>query len=626
MRIDVKKYIFVGLRKDKESFFREAQKRGFIHFKEKKITSQEEVHLFTESIKVLRELPPVDQEEKEYDSYEIAKEILKLRQEIEKLEEEKRVIQLDCERISIFGDFSLADIAYLREKGSLTIQFLGFKKGKAKENADLIFIGSDHGLDYFVSINKKPVSYEGMIEIKIEHPLSDLKKSLTEIDAKKERLEKTLHEYARFNHLLHKALVQALNHAALKEAENGASVALDNSLFTATGWVPEDKKEQFTHFKNIYSEEIAPEPDERAPTYLENRGWGKVGEDVIGIYDTPSTQDKDPSLWVLFGFLVFFSIIIGDGGYGSIYLGLVLYIRYKYPFLTGVKKRLLNLSTLLCIGSVIWGLLSASFFGISLNPENPLQTYSLVTHLAKKKAAYHADLNDKSYQGWVYQYPTIEEEKDPHQIILKGYRDIQGTRSYELLSTLKDEVLLEIALFIGVIHLIIGLIRYSLRTWSHFGWVFFLIGGYLYFPVFLGVPSLMNYVFGIPYLRGGEVGLQMILAGIPLAVILAIIQNGISGLAEIMNLIQVFADVLSYLRLYALGLSGSIMSLTINQLASNLPFVIAIVIIVIGHGINMVLGVMGGVIHGLRLNFLEWYHYSFEGGGRKFKPLEIKEL
>lgn len=626
MRIDVKKTIFIGLAVDKESFFQEAQKAGFIHFQEKKLASQENVQLYTQSIKVLKGLPPLEQEERRFDPDEITKEILELKQSLEKLEEEKRVLLLDCERISIFGDFSLEDIAYLRENGPLFIQFFCAKKGKGDNHPDLIFVGSDHGLDYFISMNKSPTSYEGMIELKIEHSLNDLKNLLNQVEEKKEKIDKSLHEMARFNRLLHQALAHTMNHVELKEAENGASSALEDALFIATGFVPEDKKEQLAHFKNIYTEEIAPDPTDRIPTYLENTGWGKVGEDVIGIYDTPSIQDKDPSLWVLFGFLVFFSIIIGDGGYGSIYLGLALYIRYKFPSLTGVKKRLLNLTTLLCVGCIVWGVLASSFFGMTLNPENPLRSYSLVTYLAKKKAAYHADLNDKSYQGWVYKYPAIQEEKDPHQILLKGYVDIKGTRSYTLLSSLTDEVLLEIALFIGVIHLIIGLLRYSFRNWSHFGWILFLIGGYLYFPVFLGVPSLMNYVFGVPFLSGGEVGLQMIAVGIPLAIILSIIRNGLVGLAEIMNLIQVFADVLSYLRLYALGLSGSILSATINQLASNLPFVIAILIIVLGHVINMVLGVMGGVIHGLRLNFLEWYHYSFEGGGRKFKPLEIKEL
>ena len=130
----------------------------------------------------------------------------------------------------------------------------------------------------------------------------------------------------------------------------------------------------------------------------------------------------------------------------------------------------------------------------------------------------------------------------------------------------------------------------------------------------------------MPLDRGGGIGLQLIAVGIPSAFVLAIFKNGLLGLTEVMKLIQVFSDVLSYLRLYALGLSGSIVSATINDVAASLPFLLAIVLMAIGHLLNMALGIMGGVIHGLRLNFLEWYHYSFEGGGKRFRPLEIKQI
>ncbi len=93
-----------------------------------------------------------------------------------------------------------------------------------------------------------------------------------------------------------------------------------------------------------------------------------------------------------------------------------------------------------------------------------------------------------------------------------------------------------------------------------------------------------------------------------------------------MTVIEVFADVLSYLRLYALALAGSIMANTFNSFGLNMPIAIGIVVIIVGHSLNIVLSVMGGVIHGLRLNFLEWYHYSFEGEGKKHKPLALLQF
>jgi len=90
-----------------------------------------------------------------------------------------------------------------------------------------------------------------------------------------------------------------------------------------------------------------------------------------------------------------------------------------------------------------------------------------------------------------------------------------------------------------------------------------------------------------------------------------------------MHVISVFADVMSYLRIYALSLAGMIMGSTFNHIGSSMPLYIGLFIILAGHLVNITLALMGGVIHGLRLNFIEWYHYSFEGGGYHFSPLFV---
>ena len=69
-----------------------------------------------------------------------------------------------------------------------------------------------------------------------------------------------------------------------------------------------------------------------------------------------------------------------------------------------------------------------------------------------------------------------------------------------------------------------------------------------------------------------------------------------------------FADTLSYLRLYALGLAGAIVGSTINEIASGMPLILGVLLIVVSHFINIILATMSGTIHGLRLNFIEWYH------------------
>ena len=73
-------------------------------------------------------------------------------------------------------------------------------------------------------------------------------------------------------------------------------------------------------------------------------------------------------------------------------------------------------------------------------------------------------------------------------------------------------------------------------------------------------------------------------------------------------------------------IAGAIVAGTINEIAVGLPIILGVLLIVISHLVNIVLGTMSGVIHGLRLNFLEWYHYSFEGGGKQFKPLKLLKI
>lgn len=632
MREDVKKFLFLGLEEDKDAFFKRAQEQGVIHFIDPYLTGSkdvpQDVQRTTAAIKVLRGLPTREQEENfnGLNPDTIVDAILHLHEHSDKLNEQLRVLTIEISRIEAFGDFSLEDLAYIEKKGKCSIQFFCARPGLYAEEPmpeNLIFVTSEHGLDYYIAMNDQPVLYERMFEMKIEHSLSTLKN-------KKESVQKHLHEiehelkgYAKYNEFLHHALIEKLNHYHLSHVQAFVQKAMGESLFAIEGWVPANKIDQIKKVVgnlNVYSDEIAIEPEDRVPTYLENHGLSRLGEDLVHIYDTPSATDKDPSMWVLGGFALFFAFIIGDAGYGLIYLALALFLRYKYPNLKGTAKRVLNLFTVLCIGCVIWGTLMTSFFGMQIDLDNPLRKFSLVQWLAEKKAAYHLRHDDAVVQEWVDKFPELKNVKDAHEFVRFTPEPDQGP---VILNRLTDNIMFELALFIGVVHLILSLLRYVRRNWQHIGWVAFLIGAYLYFPYYLKTPSLLNYVGGIDLVKGGEFGLQLMLAGIGVAWVLSIIRQGWTGIFEVMVLIQVFADTLSYLRLYALGLAGAIVASTINEIASGLPLMIGILLILFSHFVNIALSTMSGVIHGLRLNFLEWYHYSFEGGGKQFKPLKL---
>lgn len=632
MREDVKKFLFFGLEEDKESFFQKAQSLGVIHFIDPYSSGNrdipKDVQNLTAALKILRGLPVREQKMNTngLDPDPIVNEILRLHHSREKLNERLRILGLEISRIEVFGNFSFEDIAYIEKEGKCKIRFFcsrpnAFEYDPLPEN--VIFVASEHGLDYYVGIDDHPIEYEKLLEMKFEHSLDSLRNIEKEAKEQLIEVEHTLKETAIYDDFLHESLLGKLNFYHLNHVQTFVQQEMGGSLFAIEGWVPVnkvDKLPEVVERLSVFSEEVAIESSDVIPTFLENHGVSRLGEDLVNIYDIPSATDDDPSNWVLGGFALFFAFIIGDAGYGFVYLMLALFLRYKNPNLKGLSKRVLNLFTLLCVGCIIWGTLMTSFFGMQISLDNPLRKISLVNWLAEKKADYYLQHDQEAIQDWIEKYPELKNVKDPHTFVSYSPNPNEPPL---ILNRLTDNIMFELALFVGVVHLILSLMRYAKRNWQHIGWILFLIGAYLYFPYHLETPSFLNFVGGIDLVKGGEFGLKLMFGGIGLAWILAIIRQGWTGIFEIMVLIQVFADALSYLRLYALGLAGAIVASTINEIASGLPLVFAILLILISHFVNIILGTMSGVIHGLRLNFLEWYHYSFEGGGKKFQPLKL---
>lgn len=631
MRHDVKKILFVGIEEEREAFFKKAQDLGLVHFISPVIPYDkdlpDDVQSLISAIKIVRGLPTLEQEDQGDLALGVglAKKILQLKNKLDKLEEEKRVTNLEIARIGIFGRFSFEDIAHIENEGKRKFQFFFAKKGLHHElPEEVILVGSDHGLDYFVAINSEATQYEKMVEMKIEHPLNLLEERSRTIQQEIADVDHQLKSYAKYNRFLHLALVDHLNKHHLLSTKKHAEDQLEGNLFTIQGWVPVNKMielQKLVDKLKVHAEEVSVEPTDIVPTYLENQGLARMGEDLVHIYDSPSITDKDPSLWVLFFFLLFFAIIIGDGGYGLVILAIAAFIKFKKPNLKGVGKRVLNLTFLLGIFCVGWGLATHSFFGMSLDPKNPVHKYAPLTWLTEKKAAYHIQHQDEVYQEWVKKFPQLKDVKDPHEFLMKGVSDNKGRPSYDIISKFTDNILLEFALLIGMIHIAISLIRYGNRNWTAIGWLLFVVGGYLYFPFYLDATSMLHYLFHLDKVQAATQGFYLLIIGVAFSVIVAIFRDKIFGVFEVMTAVQVFSDVLSYLRLYALGLAGAIMGSVINEMSESMTFILAIALLIVGHTVNLALGIMSGVIHGLRLNFLEWYHYSFEGGGKMFNPL-----
>lgn len=245
MRVDVKKFLFVGYEGDREAFFKAAQDLGVVHFistvPAKVKHAPEDVQNVAKAIKVVQGLPPTEQEE--MDEYPLAdgivQKILQLKQTEEKLAEEERIVRLEISRVEIFGDFSLEDIAYIEKETKRKVQYFCAKVGFADINTlppELIFVGSDHALDYFMALNPEPKQYPKMVEIHIERPLGTLRKRLKEIHEGIHNAEQRLKTYAKYNTFLHHALIYKLNSFHLYDAKNNVNRQMDGHLFAVEGW------------------------------------------------------------------------------------------------------------------------------------------------------------------------------------------------------------------------------------------------------------------------------------------------------------------------------------------------------------------------------------------------------
>jgi V/A-type H+-transporting ATPase subunit I len=635
MIVTMKKVLFIGAGEDLNQFFARAQKQGDFEFLsisgKKNIDFTSQIQQFIAAMRVLRKQPVKDPFAGEYDhrfAVEVTHTVLKLKDEIEKLLEEKRLIETEIVRVAPFGTFSMEEIKLFEKEAHKKVQFFCMKTAKSHQtelSEDVIYISTAYDLDYFIAINPKPVSHPGMIEMHVEHSAPELKFKLSRLMETLHDKEVSLKSYAGHLSLLQHALIEDLNQFNLESAKKTASFPFPGSIFAVEAWVPKTKMGSLFRLLDsmaIHCEEIAIEKEEKIPTYMENKGVNRMGEDLVRIYDVPASTDRDPSGWVLWAFALFFAMIVADAGYGLLYLGLAVYLKMKFPQVKGSGKRFIKLFLILSTACVVWGVITSSYFGMRLSPANPLSKVSFVHYLTEQKAEYHLQEQDDVYTAWKDEYPDLADAESGKEMVASATTQKGDRTAYDMLAEFANNIMLELALLAGVIHIALSLGRYAYRNWAALGWIAFLIGGYLYFPSMLNATSLVHFSLGISKPAATEVGIQLLYGGIAFAVIAALIQRRLGGLTEILNVVQVFADVLSYLRLYALALAASIMAETFNDIGTSVGFAAGALVILAGHGVNILLGTQSGVIHGLRLNFIEWYHYSFEGGGRLFNPLK----
>jgi V/A-type H+-transporting ATPase subunit I len=393
-------------------------------------------------------------------------------------------------------------------------------------------------------------------------------------------------ELTRWIRLLELNLDVADDEAARRRAAAGALDA--DRVFALQAWVGRDdvtKIEELATRHGLALTLAPPDPTEVPPTKLSNPGPLRGGEAAVSFYLTPEYRTWDPSVVLYFSFALFFAMIVSDAGYGF-GLAALLVLGWRRLGTSDGGRRVRALAAAAAIATIAYGACLGSYFGLAPAPGSVLDRLRV---------------------------PGL----DPTD---------QG-------------VMMALSIVIGAAHLVVANLvtawRFGLspRTLAPLGWCALIIAGLIagfelqssfdpegrLIPVDIALATfglIAVLVFSSPR----SWSLQ------PKAVALRVLD----GLKALTGVSQAFGDVLSYLRLFALGLASSQLAVTFNGLArgvadvSGLGLLFAAAIIVLGHGLNFVLAVMSGVVHGLRLNYIEFFNWSLNEEGSPFRPFMKK--
>ena len=397
--------------------------------------------------------------------------------------------------------------------------------------------------------------------------------------------------------------------------ENGDK---DTDLAWLTGFVPVDSIAAFkaSCAENSWAYAVSdPNEDDEVPTKLKNNPLVSLIYPLTDFLGTvPGYREYDISGWFLLFFTVFFGMIFGDGGYGLLVFVLGLFMALK-----GAKKGgspLAGLVTLLGLSTVVWGTVTCTWFGLT-----PEQLPSWLKGLSVPPIS-----NAYSDVNWLPFWTS-----DPSKGTLTTAQNLQ------IFCFTLAFLQLSVAHFKGIARNIAGK---SLKWIGEFGSLLQLWGMF-YVVLSMVVSSTIfgfsEIIYGVPV---GKVSVALVGVGFSMSFVFSNYEGNIGEsimasvkgiISVLLGVVNVFSDIVSYIRLWAVGLAGAAISNTVNSMAGPLlghaiTFLAFVVLILFGHGLNMILNLLSVIVHGVRLNTLEFStHLGMSWSGFKYSPFCEKD-
>ncbi len=585
------KYNFILLSGDVEDFLKKLQGVGVMDITrstkpvdEKSETLSSKAGNYRKALSLLKNVQSAEFADKVYG--DLASNVIETVNEKEIATAQLYQLQKDMEERLPWGQFDIKNIKKLEEQG-LKLHFYKVKTSNFNpewnENYALSEISNDGTSTYFVVVSDDE-NYEFPLK-ELPAPDSDctaIEKKINELIYEIEKKDRHLAELKCHEKDIQNELDKTLLKLDLHLAHISGTKAAEDYITVLEGFAPAEKeaelKEMLDREEVLYIVEKA-KVDDNPPIKLKNNKFVSMFEILTDMYGRPKYNEFDPTVFISIFFMLFFAFCMGDAGYGLVLIGASL----------ALKKALGKIAPLgitLGIATTVIGLLFHTFFSTDM------LTWSIIPEAVKKCMV-------------------------PSQIA--GF---DGT--------------MVLAIIVGIVHICLAMIvkTYqatkvkgffnSLGTW---GWTLLIVGG-----VIVGGLALIGVI--------DSAITKWIIIGIGILSALGIfflndlhrnpLKNVGAGLWETYNTATgLLGDVLSYLRLYALGLAGAKLGEAFNAIGlqalgdGGAGWIWFILIVVVGHVLNVAMCILGAFVHPLRLNFLEFFKNSgYEGTGRKYNPLK----
>jgi len=513
----------------------------------------------------------------------VVREVLEVRDRSRALAEERDQLHKWITDLEPWGDFELPEWA---REGDLRFWFYIVPLHQMKRMSAVALpwrvVARDHRFAYVVVMASDQPTDMPVPPVELElRPLSQLRQRLEQVERDLEELDYRRIGLTLYTDVLRETLDEADDRAARQQAAR--QVLEQDHLFAVQGWAPEARAAALRQFGADHRLAVTielPGPQDKPPTLLANPSALRGGEDLVSFYMTPAYNMWDPSKAVLFTFALFFAMIIADAGYGVL-LGIILWAMWKRMGATASGRGLRSVMLTLVIFSIVYGVLLGSYCGV----EPAKGSWLGALHIL------HA--NDQSMMMWL--------SIGVGAVHLAGANLVTAWRHRHALHALSG--LGWAAIILG--GLCVGLGKsYARATLSTLGWI----------GLVLGVLLVLLFHSERPFSLAPKQ-------------LLGRLVDGLKGLLE---LSKAFGDVLSYLRLFALGLAAVKLAEVFNHMAATsfeakgVGVLLGVLILLVGHTINFAMGIMGGVVHSLRLNVIEFFNWSLPEEGQRFEALTKK--